>query len=719
MSTRLLLAACLALPLLACGDKDEDDELVDEDGDGVAEDEDCDDGDPERFPGNTEVCDSVDNDCDGEIDEDLLVTVYEDGDGDGWGSEVEVGEACEAADGQSVETGDCDDARDDVYPGADEPDCTDPTDYNCDGEVEYADSDGDGWADCEDCSPDSAEDYPGADELCDGVDNDCDGETDEDDAVDALTWYADLDEDGFGDPDNTALSCEQPSGFTDDASDCDDDDASVNPGAEELCDAVDTDCDGTVGETLVPTDHADVQSAVDAGVTDICVEAGTHVTNVYLDATHDPVSITGVDEATAILDGDGLDQVISCDDCPGLSLSQLTIQGGDAITGSAGGVWVTGDSGEPEVSVSSVTFTSNITSSGVCYGTALGVLAGGPVRLTDVTATANGCTDAGDGVTVLGTIFLQSLDVEVDGVEIYEESVIGEGVAYSLGLTAFSLSETGSTASINELHVWDTSTEGVFTYGVSNANGFEVLDLTHSSFINNTFDDVLACVSLGFFPWNVEDTAMSHVDMRGNRCTTSEQAYPVFMTLGQDLSTSSLVATNVVIAGNTLESGNSYSGGGVVMDWDLAESTWTNCSITGNTVTSSGELDAGWYALDATVSLVNVDYSGNTVTADSYSMASGFGIADPSDSSITWSYSNLADLGDTPFGPDLTDPTGSDGNISVDPDYTDTSSTDPADWDLTLASGSSLIDAGDPSLSDADGSTSDIGAYGGPAGEDW
>ena len=65
-----------------------------------------------------------------------------------------------------------------------------------------------------------------------------------------------------------------------------------------------------------------------------------------------------------------------------------------------------------------------------------------------------------------------------------------------------------------------------------------------------------------------------------------------------------------------------------------------------------------------------------------------------------------------------TDPTGTDGNVSVDPGYTDVSSTDPMDWDLTLAAGSGLIDAGDPSILDTDGSTSDIGATSGPDA-DW
>ena len=85
-------------------------------------------------------------------------------------------------------------------------------------------------------------------EICDGEDNDCDGDVDEADAVDAATWYADADDDGYGDPDDSLSACSQPEGFIDDAGDCDDGDASVNPGGEEVCDGVDNDCDGLFDE---------------------------------------------------------------------------------------------------------------------------------------------------------------------------------------------------------------------------------------------------------------------------------------------------------------------------------------------------------------------------------------------------------------------------------------------------------------------------------------
>ncbi|MBU0606397.1 MAG: putative metal-binding motif-containing protein, partial [Armatimonadetes bacterium] len=94
----------------------------------------------------------------------------------------------------------------------------------------FLDADGDGYDSDVDCDDGDATVYPDAPELCNGVDDDCDGEVDED-AASASTWYADLDGDGFGDPASTALACAVPEGFVADGTDCDDGDAAVNPAA--------------------------------------------------------------------------------------------------------------------------------------------------------------------------------------------------------------------------------------------------------------------------------------------------------------------------------------------------------------------------------------------------------------------------------------------------------------------------------------------------------
>ena len=81
-----------------------------------------------------------------------------------------------------------------------------------------------------------------------GTDAATDGAMDAADACMPRTWYADADGDGYGDPDVTATACAQPSGFVDNADDCNDDlttGAEVNPGATEVCNGLDDDCDGT------------------------------------------------------------------------------------------------------------------------------------------------------------------------------------------------------------------------------------------------------------------------------------------------------------------------------------------------------------------------------------------------------------------------------------------------------------------------------------------
>ncbi|MCB9290594.1 MAG: putative metal-binding motif-containing protein [Lewinellaceae bacterium] len=91
-----------------------------------------------------------------------------------------------------------------------------------------------------DCDDSNANINPGAQEVCDGIDNDCDGWIDGADASLAGqgTWYADTDGDGFGDPNNSSLACSQPAGFVADNTDCDDTDASLGSTANDM------DCDG-------------------------------------------------------------------------------------------------------------------------------------------------------------------------------------------------------------------------------------------------------------------------------------------------------------------------------------------------------------------------------------------------------------------------------------------------------------------------------------------
>ena len=230
----------------------EDDEIADNDGDGVDSCWDCDDTDPNNFPDNTEICDEQDNDCDGDVD--CADADVADADGDG-----------------SCVCDDCDDADGANYPGNLE--ACDGQDNDCDGDVDgldadVPDTDLDGVNDCDDCDPADESNFPGNDEVCDGQDNDCDGDVDEPDAVDAPTWYEDADGDGYGNAAVTVVSCDQPSGYVANPTDCDDGDATVNPGAAEICNHVDDDCNGWVDDGLPTTDwyqDADGDGYGDAG----------------------------------------------------------------------------------------------------------------------------------------------------------------------------------------------------------------------------------------------------------------------------------------------------------------------------------------------------------------------------------------------------------------------------------------------------------------------
>ena len=220
-----------------------DEEPLDNDGDGSPAEEDCDDDDPAVNPSAAEACDGKDNNCDGAIDEGALITVYTDADGDGFGDDTTAAEACAPAEGEVTVGGDCDDGDARYNPDAAEDDCADPNDYNCDGSTGYADGDGDGFAACEDCDDNDAGTSPAATEICDDLDNNCDGLTDENVTE---TWWQDKDGDLYGDPDFAYIGCSQPEGYIDNVLDCDDGDSGVNPAADELCDGLDNNCDGVI-----------------------------------------------------------------------------------------------------------------------------------------------------------------------------------------------------------------------------------------------------------------------------------------------------------------------------------------------------------------------------------------------------------------------------------------------------------------------------------------
>ncbi len=184
-------------------------------------------------------------------------TRYADADGDGFGDPASPSSVCPSDPGYVDDATDCDDTNATINANT----------------LWYADSDGDSFGDgtvtvtsCEvpagyvsdttDCDDTLATVNPGADELCDEIDNNCDGLADDATAADPTTWHVDADGDGYGDAAFPLTQCDRPEGYVSGDTDCDDTNPDAYPGATEMCDFVDNNCDGLVDD---PT-SADAQT---------------------------------------------------------------------------------------------------------------------------------------------------------------------------------------------------------------------------------------------------------------------------------------------------------------------------------------------------------------------------------------------------------------------------------------------------------------------------
>ena len=227
---------------------------------------DCDDSNPAVHPGALEICgNGIDEDCDLQVDESTIS--YRDQDGDGFGDYQVWVDSCGIRPGYVLDPNDCDDSNGAIHPGATE--ICNGLDDDCDGDRDedfertlwFEDADGDGYgnvgvlacvqppgyvAQSGDCDDTDATVHPGGTEVCDGKDNDCNGSVD--DGVSTTFWY-DFDGDGFGNPFYSVQACSLSAGIVANPDDCDDLRADVHPGASELCDGVDNDCDGETDES--------------------------------------------------------------------------------------------------------------------------------------------------------------------------------------------------------------------------------------------------------------------------------------------------------------------------------------------------------------------------------------------------------------------------------------------------------------------------------------
>jgi uncharacterized protein (TIGR03382 family) len=320
----------------------------------VATNDDCDDADSAVNPGATEVCNSIDDDCDGDIDESLTTTYYVDSDGDGYGTSSST-DACTQPSGYATTDDDCDDSDSAVNPGATE--VCNSIDDDCDGDTDegltttfYVDSDGDGYGgsstvdECTqptgyvttstDCDDTASAVNPGATEVCNSIDDDCDGDIDDDDSsvTGQTTWYADGDSDAYGDSSTSTSSCSQPSGYVSDNTDCDDTESAVNPGESEICDSLDNDCDGTVDNnaTDASTWYADNDGDTYGDATSSTVECDQPSGYVSDDTDCDDTD-SGVNPGATEVAYDGIDN-----DCDGDDLCDVDLDGYDSTSCSGG-----------------------------------------------------------------------------------------------------------------------------------------------------------------------------------------------------------------------------------------------------------------------------------------------------------------------------------------------------------------------------------------------
>jgi hypothetical protein len=167
----------------------------------------------------------------------------------------------------------------------------------------------------DDCDDGNGLISPSADERCNAEDDDCDGTTDESNAIDQSVWYADIDGDGHGDPDTTAISCNAPTNHVANNDDCDDQAAAVNPAAVETCDTIDNDCDGVIDEDDTAdalVGHLDYDGDGFGGQA-IVTTACTLPSGYVLDSTDCDDTDSGANPAASELCSDSVDN-----DCDGV-----------------------------------------------------------------------------------------------------------------------------------------------------------------------------------------------------------------------------------------------------------------------------------------------------------------------------------------------------------------------------------------------------------------
>ncbi len=476
-------------------------------------------------------------------------------------------------------------------------------------------------------------------------------------------------------------------GWGADQGDCDDADPLVHPHADEQpCNGVDDDCDGQQPEVLaVPSDYPAIADAIAASADGdvVCVDPGLYREN---------------------LDFGGRDiQVI------GAGGADVTF-----IDAGAAGPGVTFASGEgPDALLAGFTIYDGLAEAGA------GIVAlGASPTLRELVVEDNDALSCGGVLLFDSSSRLQDLTIQGN-----RSAVDGGG-----------LCAVGGWPDLERLHV-----EGNTTVG----NGGGVyLWLTGATIQDSRFEGNVANHGGGIYAQESTLT-LSHARLAGNEAL--EMGGGLYATLASQVDAEQLLA-----AGNVggLRGGGVYIGkdsaaslshavivdnqaevGGGLRSWWAAETTLDHCVVAGNQAYDGGGI--GLYEAQLQMSHVAIvgnqaDDDGGGLDTDGTSNGSswdqvifahnsagdhGGGIYDHNSPSV----SRSAFFGNTPddaYG--MTDPVGVDGNVASDPGFVDRTGDVAEGWDLHLGIASPLVDAGDPSASDPDGSIADIGPYGGP-----
>jgi hypothetical protein len=678
-------------------------------------------------------------------------------------------------------------------------DDTGPADTDTDTCTFYADNDGDGWGDLADafegdcaaapagrtaepgdCDDGDATVHPDADERCNEADDDCDGAVD-DTPVDALVGYPDADGDGFGATGVVVTACALPAGHLEVGGDCDDADAAVHPGVEDLdCDNVDDDCDGAVdGGWRVPEDQRDLQVAIDSAPegSTLCVGPGTYVTGLDFGGRAQRVvgregpDVTILDAAAAFsavtfASGEGEDTI----------LEGFTIRNGRAAQGA--GVYVRDASPTLRDLVITGNGCEDASSAGRCEGAGVWISGGAPV-FEDVVVRGNtqhAAVSQGAGVYVAAGA---PVFTRVEVADNTQEGVAGTSFLQGAGLFVAAstpaledVTVSGNTQTYDGSGACSIDGAGVYASGVEGAWGGLVV--SHNAQVCGGSGCNASGAGLYLFSEVVltldgaritDNTAVSTATSPSGYGAGVSAYAGVALTLrdavvsGNRLHTGSGLAQggglygrsdvtftfeNTLLAGNVAES--AWSEGGAISLQEYADATLTNSILAGNEVTGAGTgRGAGIFARNDTVTLTQVDVVGNTCTSSvcngvafnlytdvrltfdgvnvvgnrgTSGRTSGGAIHEEFEGSVfTAVWSNLYDNESTELYGVAI--SAADGNVFVDPGYADTSAADPAEWDLTLAAESPVRDAGNPDASDPDGSRAAIGAWGGAGAAGW